>query len=161
MVPGVDDHQKLVQKVWASFRLWKRMSELHQVENYLQAPTALPCLLQKDFLLPPNSIFFCWDFWEIQHEKMVAYAQALQFWMEKVDLPAKGKPCLLAESVKELQEGMRCYLSFSDEDVFKGVALLEDVPAIQTEEANPQNARSTPASTLEGGLMWGWPGNPL
>ena len=80
---------------------------------------------------------------------MVAYAQALQSWVEKVDPPMKGKPCLLAESVKELREEMRCYLSFAKEDMFKGVALLEETSTIQMEEADPQSARSTPANTLE------------
>ena len=48
----------------------------------------------------------------------------------------------------ELQEEMRCYLSFSDEEVLKGMILLEEMSAIPTEEANPQSA-TTPASTSE------------
>ena len=75
--------------------------------------------------------------------------QALQFWAEKVDLPTKGKPCLLVESVKELWEEMRCYLSFSEGDVLKGMALQEKTSTIQTKKADPQSARSTPASTPE------------
>ena len=104
MVPGVDDHQKLAWEVQASFWLPKRVSKSHQMENYQQAPPAPLCLLQKNFLPPPNSIFACQDIWEIQLEKMVAYAQALQFWAEKIDPPTKGKPCLLVDSVKELWE---------------------------------------------------------
>ena len=42
---------------------------------------------------------------------------------------------------------MRCYLTFSDEDIFKGIALLEEMFAIQTEEDDPQDAMSTPIST--------------
>ena len=42
---------------------------------------------------------------------------------------------------------MRCYLSFSDEEVFKVMALLEEMSTILTEEANPQSARTTPAGT--------------
>ena len=82
----------------------------------------------------------------MQWEKTVAYAQALQYWAEKTDLPAGGRPCLLAESVKELQEEMRCYLSFSDEEVLKGMDPLEEMSAIPTEEANPQST-TTPAGT--------------
>ena len=55
---------------------------------------------------------------------MVAYAQALQYWAEKADLPAGGRPHLLEKSVKELWEEMRCYLSFSDEEVLKGMVPL-------------------------------------
>ena len=78
----------------------------------------------------------------------MAYARALQYWAEKADLPAGGRPCWLAESVKELQEEMRCYLSFSDEEVLKGMILLEETSTIPTEKANHQSA-TTPASTPE------------
>ena len=101
-VPEVEDREKLVQEIQASFWLPKRASKLHKMENYHQASPALPCLLRRNFLPPPNSIFACWDIWEMQWEKMVAYAQALQYWAEKTDPPAGGRPCLLAESVKEL-----------------------------------------------------------
>ena len=108
MVPGVDDHEQLAQEVQAFFHLPKRASELHQVKNDYQTPPAPLCLLQKSFLLPPDSIFTCQDIQEVQHEKMVAYAQALQFWAEKVDLPSKGKPCLLVRSVRELWGEVMC-----------------------------------------------------
>ena len=146
MVPEVDDYEKLAHEVLASFWLPKRVSKQHWVKNDHQAPPALLCLCQKDFLLPPDSIFICQDIQEIQCEKMVAYARALHFWAEKVDLPTGGKPCLLIGSVIELQEEMKCYLSFSDEDVFKGMALLEEAPVIPPEEATPGGAQPTPAN---------------
>ena len=80
---------------------------------------------------------------------MVAYARALQYWVEKVDLPAGGRSCLLAESVKELQEEMSCHLSFSDEEVFKGVVPPKEMSAILTLEADPQSTMTAPASTPE------------
>ena len=55
----------------------------------------------------------------------------------------------MTESVKELQEVMRCYLSFSDEEVFKGMVPLEEMSTIPTEEADPQSAGTTPAGTPE------------
>ena len=57
----VDDFQELAQKIWASFELPQRMSELHNVENYNLSPPAPKCLCQKDFLLPPDPKFSCWD----------------------------------------------------------------------------------------------------
>ena len=57
----------------------------------------------------------------------MAYAHALQYWAEKTDLPTGGQPRLLAESVKELREEMRCYLSFSDKEVFEGVTPPEEM----------------------------------
>ena len=68
----------------------------------------------------------------------MAYTQALQLWAEKADLPTGGKPHLLVGSVVELQEEMKCYVSFSDEDVFSGVALLEEPHIIPPKEATPE-----------------------
>ena len=58
-----------------------------------------------------------------------------------------GKPYLLDGSVIELQEEMEWYLSFSDEDVFKGIALLEETPVISPKEVTPQSTQPTPAGT--------------
>ena len=148
-VTGVEDHEKLAWEVQALFQLPKRASKLHKMENYHQVPPALLCLLWKNFLPPPNSIFACHDIQEMQQEKMVAYAWALQYWVEKVDLPTGGRPCLLAEGVKELWEEMRCYLSFLDEEVFKGMVPPEEMSTILPVEADPQSARTTSAGTPE------------
>ena len=126
-VPGVDDHEKLACEVWASFCLPRRVSKLCKVKNDHQALPALLCLHQKNFLLPPDSIFACQDIQGIQCEKMVAYTHALQFWVEKVNLPTEGKPHLLAGSVIELWEEIECYF-FSDEDMFKGIAPQSKLP---------------------------------
>ena len=146
MVPGVDDHEKLACKVWASFQLPRRVIKLHLVKNNHQALPAPLCLCQKNFLQPPDSIFACQDIQEMQCEKMVAYAQALQFWVEKVNLPTGGQPCLLVGRVIELQEEMKYYLSFSDEDVFWGMVLLEETPIIPPKEVMPQGTQPAPAS---------------
>ena len=61
MVPEVDDYEKLSHEVLASFQLPKRVSEQHWVKNDHQAPPALLCLCQKNFLLLPDSIFACRD----------------------------------------------------------------------------------------------------
>ena len=83
-VPGIDDHEKVAQEVWASFELPQKISEWHRVENYHQASWAQLCIHRKSFLLLPDSKFACQDIRELQQEKMVAYTQALQFWGEKV-----------------------------------------------------------------------------
>ena len=82
-VPGIDNHKKLAWEVWASFELIQQISEWHCVENYHQAPLAPPCIHWKSFLLPHDSKFACQDIRELQWEKMVAYAQALQFGWRK------------------------------------------------------------------------------
>ena len=146
MVPKVDDYGKLAHEVWASFWLPKRASEQHRVKNDHQAPPPQLCLCWKGFLLLPDSIFACQDIQEIQHEKMVAYARAPQFWAEKDDPPTGGKPCLLAGSIIKLWEEMKCYLSFSNEDGFKGMTLLEEATIILPKEVTPGGAQSTPTN---------------
>ena len=78
---------------------------------------------------------------------MVAYAKTLQFWVEKANPPTQGQPCLLAGSVVELREEMKHYVSFTDEDIFSGVALLEESPATQPKEATPKSAQLTQANS--------------
>ena len=122
-IPGVDNHQELAQKVQASFKLPWWISEWHGMENYHQAPPAPPCICQKVFLPKPDPKFACQDIRESQLEKTVAYAQALQFWVEKANLPTQGQPHLLVGSMLELREVMECYVSFPDNAVFGAMAL--------------------------------------
>ena len=112
----------------------------------LSAPPAPLCLLRKNFQLPPNSIFACRDIQEMQREKTVAYACALQYWAEKTDLPTEGKPCLLAESVKELWEEMRCYLTFADKEVCEGVTPPDEMSTEPAEKAETPSTATTPTS---------------
>ena len=68
--------------------------------------------------------------------------------LEKANLPTGGKPHLLLGSVVELQEEMKCYISFSAEDVFNGIALPEETPhnPIQRSHSreHPANTEPTP-----------------
>ena len=117
-VPEDGDHKRLAREMWASFQLLQQMRELGMKEASLQAPPVSPCFHWQKFMPPGQSIYTCRDIREIPQEKVVAYARALQHWVEKIDLPAGGRPCLLAESVKELREKVKCYLSFSNEEGF-------------------------------------------
>ena len=144
-IRGVQDCKELVQKVWALFCHPKRASEVNKMENYYQASPAPPCLLRKNFQLPPDSIFTCQDIQEMQREKTVAYTHALQYWVEKTDLPTGGKPCLLVESVKKLWEEMRCYLSSSDKEVFEDITPPEEMSTNPGEKAEPHSMATMPA----------------
>ena len=64
-VPGKEDTRKLTREVRASFKLPWQLQELDSREATLQAPPALPCLHQKRFMLPADSIFACRDIWEV------------------------------------------------------------------------------------------------
>ena len=124
-IPEVDDYQELAQMIWAPFKLLWGVSKLHDVENYSLAPPAHPYLCWKDVLPLPNPLVSCWDIREEQLEKAVAYVQALQFWVEKSNLPTQGQQCLLVGSVLELRAVMGPYVSFPDDAILDGVVLPE------------------------------------
>ena len=124
-VPGEDNTRKLARQVRVSFELPQWLQKLDAERATLQVPPALPCLCQQRFMLQANSIFASWDIREVPREKVVAYARALQYWAEQNDLPTGGKPHLLVESVLELREEVTWYLTFTDEEVFRGVAVPE------------------------------------
>ena len=140
-VPEKGDHQELAWKMQASFKLPQQISEQNSVENYYQAPLAPLCICWKSFLLQHDPKFTCWDIGELQLEKTFAYAQALQFWLEKANLPTRGQPCLLAGSVLELRKEMKCYISFPDEAIYSSMALPEEPLTTQPEEATPKTAQ--------------------
>ena len=62
---------------------------------------------------------------------MVPYARALQYLVEQNNPPRGDQPCLLAQSIAELKKEVGFYLSFTDEEVFRGIDLPEE------EESNP------------------------
>ena len=47
----------------------------------------------------------------------------------------------------ELREEMKCYVSFTNEDVFSGMALTEESPITQPKEATPESAQPTQANS--------------
>ena len=133
-------------KVQALFCHPKRASEVNKMENYYQASLHHHVSPQKEF--PAASWFYLHQLRhprDAKREDSGICTCALQYWAEKTDLPTGGKPCLLAESVKELQEEMGCYLSFSDKEVFEGVTPPEEMSADPTEKANPHSVATMPA----------------
>ena len=76
---------------------------------------------------PGQSTFASQDIREIPQEKTVAYAQVLQYYVERSNPPRRSQPCLLAESVLEHREEVGFYLSFQDEEVFQGL----DLPQVE------------------------------
>ena len=139
-VPGIEDCRKLAEEVQASFLLPQQIRELGMREADLQAPPMPPCLCRWRFMPLAESIFACRDIREMPQEKVVAYDRALQHWAEENNPPAGGGPHLLAESLMELREEVKWYLSFSDEEVFRGVAL----PKRKEDESSKTLSADTP-----------------
>ena len=70
-----------------------------KVENDYPAPPTLHCL-DSDAFLPISTVNCSYqDYRMKQPQKTLAYAKALQFWVEKAQPPLLGQPCQLAECV--------------------------------------------------------------
>ena len=122
---GKMTHRKLAREVQGILRtLTWQLQELGSKEATLQAPPALPCLCRQKFMPPADLILACRDIREIPREKVVDICKGPPaFGAEQNNLPAGGEPRLLAKSILELREEVKWYLSFTDEEVFWGVAL--------------------------------------
>ena len=115
----------------------------------LSGPTAPHCLCQKDFLSLPDLRFPCQDLCKEQWKKTVAYAQALQCWAARANLPMPGQPCLLVGSVLELHKKMEQYISFSNDIILGSVALLEEFFGSQTSISRDTPPASTNVPSKE------------
>ena len=103
---------------------------------------------------PVISAFACQDIWEIPREKTIAYARALQSFVERPNPPKKDQPCPLAKSVIELRKEVEFYLSFMDKEVFQGVDLPGkegDKPSAPTTTATDTLGATAAVETLPTG----------
>ena len=76
----------------------------------------------------------------------LAYAQALQYWAEKTNLPAPGEPCSLAMSIHELRQHMGKHITFHNCNIFKGLA--DTLPRAMVEDTQPSHMGNSPADDL-------------
>ena len=148
-VPGNKDARRLAREVRVSFILPQQMWELDSREATLQAPPTPLCLCRKKFMPSANSIFACRDIWEVSREKVVAYTRALQHWVEWNNLPARDEPRLLVRSVLELREEVKWYLSFTNKEVFWGMALPKEEEEESPWTPGPTKVPSTPEPAPE------------
>ena len=102
-IPDLGSFWELTQKIRATFEIPQVRCEVQGGDNDYWAPSAPACICQKDFLPPPDQRFPCWDIWEGQAQKTLAYAQAFQYWAEKARPPMPSQPHLLVECVQELK----------------------------------------------------------
>ena len=116
-IPGVEDPQKLTWKIWASFLIPKVRSRVFLGQDYT-TPPAPQCLTQNIFL--PNEL----SYQDVQQQPFlltVTYAQGLQYWAEKLNLPESSDFCPLARSVIELRERVREHVMFTKWDIVWGL----------------------------------------
>ena len=79
------------------------------------------------------------DFREGQLQKTLAYTQALQHWVEKVNLPM-DQPHLLARCVQELRWEMKPYMTFMDDAILEGATPQQELPEGWTRAPSPVEA---------------------
>ena len=91
-----------------------------------------------------NPQFPCQDIREEQLEKTVAYAQALQFWVEKSNPPTRGQPCLWWGASWSWRAVMEPYISFPNDAILDGVAPPEGFWEDQPETTISRSAQPAP-----------------
>ena len=84
----------------------------------------------------------CEDYCQEQPQKTLAYAQALQYWAERANLPGPSEMHHLARCVQELRQAMKPFTTFSD-----SVILEKAMPDHRTPEAEVEGA-AQPGTTL-------------
>ena len=122
---GIRDPQKLAQKIRALFYIPEvRMRTL--LEPGYTAPPA-PRSLNRNTFLPDDLSYQ--DVWQKPALLTVAYARTLQYWAEKQSVPRHWSLHPLAESVIELWEAVKEYVTFNHQDIICGLGTDEEPQA--------------------------------
>ena len=129
-IPGIRDPWKLAQKIRASFYIPKvRMRTL--LEPGYTVPPALRSLDRNAFL--PNDL----SYQDVQQKLallMMAYTRSLQYWAEKESLPRSRDLHPLVESVIELWETVKEYVTLNYLDIIWDLGVAdEESPSHETQ----------------------------
>ena len=117
VILDIKDWHKFAWKVRASFyvlEVWIRAS----LEQGFTAPLA-PQSLNWSTFLPEKLVYQ--DMQQQPALLTIAYAQSLQYWAEKHNLLRNPDFCPLAESIRELQQTVREFVTISYQDVMQGM----------------------------------------
>ena len=121
-IPDIRDPRKLAQKIRTSFYIPEvRMRTL--LEPGYTVPPALRSLDRNAFL--PDNLSYQ-DVWQKPALLMIAYARSLQYWAEKQSLPRSQNLHLLVESVIELHEAVKEYVTFNHQDIIQVLGTDEE-----------------------------------
>ena len=120
-------------------------------------------LLNQDYTVPPapkclaRSRFLPGDltYQDIQWQPLLltlAYAQAWQYWAEKVSLPTLDAYCPLAMSIVELKWWAEGHITFSKQDIFHNLGDTVPEARSQDTEAPPEGIIAPPTTADIGGV---------
>ena len=121
-IPGIRDPRKLARKIRASFYIPEVGMRTLLEPGYTVPPT--PRSLDRNAFLADNLSYQ--DVWQKPALLTIAYARSLQYWVEKQSLPRNWNLCLLAESIIELQEAVKEYVTFNHQDVIRDLGTDEE-----------------------------------
>ena len=116
----VEDPKRLAQKICTSFSIPAIRSEAFLGQGYT-VPPAPKCMTRNLFL--PNDL----SYQDIQQQPFiltVAYAQGLQYWAEKFNLPADLDFHPLARSILELMGIVKEHIIFLKQDIIQGLGRI-------------------------------------
>ena len=136
--PGVEDPWKLAWKIHASFSIPAVRSKVFPGQGYTATP-ARRCLIQS--VLLPDKL----SYQDMQQQPFlltVAYTQGLQYWVERLNLPADLDFCPLARSVLEQKERVKEHIIFSKQDVLQGLGRIDPGTMSQWPQPTPTDIRS-------------------
>ena len=103
-----------------------------------------PKCLTRSRILPGDPAYQ--DIWLQLKLLTLAYAWALQYWVEKVNLPTLDNYCPLAMNVVELRWQVGEHITFSKWDVLCGLEDVVPEARNQNTEASPEDAITPPAT---------------
>ena len=136
-VPSHKDHQQFTQKVCTSFEVPKACTWAKGVGNYYAQPLVHPSIGKYQFMPLRDARFGSQDIHLSQLHHTLAYARALQHWVEEAQPPVPSQPCHLGGSILDLWLVMDPLITFVEEDVF-----VTMVPSIWTEITLPQSMKA-------------------
>ena len=157
-IPQKGDVWEFAKRIWASFHMLGECYCTTNGMNDYMAPPTLHCVGHNHYLPLPDMRFSAQDFWLKQPERTLAYAKALQHWVEVAKPLQPGEPCQLAECVKELRRCMRLLTMFMEEQVLskdppspwvmitpsQGPAVVEE-EALESWEGKEQQVPESPS----------------
>ena len=118
-IPCHSNLWEFARRVRALFQQPKASCHAAGMKNDYSALLA-PQSLDSDCFLPIQDMYFRGqDFWLKQPQKTLAYAKALQHWVEKAQSSIPGDPHQLLESMLDLWQEMEPLVTFMDEEVLE------------------------------------------
>ena len=150
-IPNAGDPDKLAHKICASFEVPQVRYEALKDPGEYTVPLSPKCIQRKMFLPVTDSHLPCQDYQLKQPWRILAYAQALQYWAEKAYPLVPNEPCHLVMCVHKLRWLMKLYMTFTECDVFEGLTC--NIPEVEVKGVVQPNPIKPPLADGPATLM--------